>query len=125
MYDLVYILSACNEWKEHASASIIGVFTDENKLKEAVCDLFKNNEIEWKGIDILSIENDIKNDVEEVCYLIEEDDEKSDSMEDEINEKIEEETNFILDEIMSSSIDDIDAFSSYIMIGSYELNELC
>ena len=54
----VVILSSCNEWNEYASASIIGVFSDINKLRESVYLLFEEDRIEWMDTSVKDLEED-------------------------------------------------------------------
>lgn len=133
MNNSVYILQSCNLWKEHSSCSILGVYDDEEMLKQYICDMFKNDEIKWNGVSIGSIEEDIRLDFEELISDDEdcnEDGYDEDSDVEALNfkkyllENLGSEVQKVLDDIMSSAIYDIDRRSTYIVVSEYTLNEV-
>lgn len=120
MENTVWVLKVCNEWKEHSSSSIIGVFNDEDILKSHICNMFKEGEIEWRGSSISAIKEKILEDFEDIDdnELSEEESEK------EIIEQLEASIEEILSDINSYSVDAINSYATYIMLESYELNEI-
>lgn len=121
MNETVFVLKTCNEWKEHASSSIVGVFNDEEILKSHICNMFKDGEIEWRGTSTSSIKDNVLREYEDIAYseLSEEESENA------IIEQIENKIDNILSDISSCFIDAINSNSTYIMIESYKLNEIC
>lgn len=57
----IYILSSCNEWKEHRSMSLVAATTSIRKIKSIIIQEIKDDNMEYKrGNDDLSITGQIK-----------------------------------------------------------------
>ena len=52
----ISILFSCDAWKTDESKRIIGIFNDERELRNTVCEMFINGEIEFQGMDIKALE---------------------------------------------------------------------
>ena len=58
--DVVYVLSTCDEWKSMSSMSRVGVYRNEEKLKEEIFKRLNDGDIEWQGVTLESMENSIR-----------------------------------------------------------------
>lgn len=116
------VLFSCNEWKEHASAKVIGVFNDEVKLKEKIWKMFLNSEIEWNDNSIEELKNDAKEEFE-LNYDNEEN--SCCDISKEINSIFDESKENIYREIHESSIYEINSKATYIIIEKFLMNEIC
>lgn len=117
------VLSSCNIWKEEASSSIIGVFDDEDKLKEVVYKMFLNSEINWRGKTLEELDEEAKQEWESYYENPEEYDDDFD-IDEAISDTAKKYKEQIFDDIQSSTIEEIHDSADYLMIQMFKPNEV-
>lgn len=117
------VLSTCNEWKEYGSGRILGVFLNENALKEALVELYQDDSCKWDGLSYSEfreeVVEDVKNELNEE-ELSENSSELTKQMEHRFQERLEE----ILAEIQLEDVRYLDNRLELVMIESFTPDQL-
>ena len=118
----IVVLFSCDAWQTHESKRIIGIFNDERELRNTVCEMFINGEIEFQGMNIKSLEKEVRNSFNDYFENPEEYDEDM-NVEYEINLDIELRKEEVFNFIKESSLNAIDVNFCYLTIEVFNTNE--
>lgn len=127
MERLGVVLSSCDDCKSSTSMVMLGVFDDENILKDVICRMFERSQIRWRGYSI----HDLKTEIESEYYQFSQsmsddlyDEDGPFDIEKEIKSDFEDKKEKVLSEIRNSCLNEIDRDAERITLAIFTMNEL-